>query len=62
MCRPTFYGIAYVINPWMNVRRQPNRPLALGQWEALRKTLRNELGAEVLRRVEERLPLLDHDL
>ena len=47
MCRPTFYGIAYSINPWMNLRRQPNRALALRQWEALQETLREDLGATV---------------
>ena len=47
MCRPTFYGIAYVINPWMDLRRQPNRPLALRQWQSLRRTLQEDLGATV---------------
>lgn len=47
MCRPTFYGINYEINPWMRIRRQPNRPLALRQWNALRETLQNEMNARV---------------
>ena len=47
MCRPTFYGVAYVINPWMDRRRQPNRPLALRQWQSLRRTLQEDLGATV---------------
>jgi N-dimethylarginine dimethylaminohydrolase len=47
MCRPTFYGVAYVINPWMDRRRQPNRPLALRQWQSLRRVLEEKLGATV---------------
>jgi N-dimethylarginine dimethylaminohydrolase len=47
MCRPTFYGVNYEINPWMHIRRQPNRPLALRQWESLRRALQEEVGATV---------------
>jgi N-dimethylarginine dimethylaminohydrolase len=47
MCRPTFYGVEYVINPWMDLRRQPNRRRALRQWQSLRRTLREQLGATV---------------
>jgi len=47
MCRPTFYGIEYEINPWMDVRRQADRRLALRQWQALYRTLQDRLGAEV---------------
>ncbi len=47
MCRPTFYGVVYVINPWMDLRRQPDRPRALRQWQSLRRMLQEELGATV---------------
>ena len=47
MCRPTFYGINYQINPWMNIRRQADRPLALEQWSALRRVLEDQCGAAV---------------
>ncbi len=47
MCRPTFYGVHYEINPWMDVRRQPDRAAALRQWQALRAVLTEEFGAEV---------------
>lgn len=47
MCRPTFYGINYRINPWMDVRRQANRAVALQQWLALRQVLEEECGATV---------------
>jgi len=46
MCRPTFFGVGYQINPWMDVRRQPDRALALCQWSALRDALQ-DLGANV---------------
>jgi len=47
MCRPTFYGVEYEINPWMDVRRQPDRALALRQWRNLYRVLTDEVGAMV---------------
>jgi N-dimethylarginine dimethylaminohydrolase len=47
MCRPTYYGINYKINAWMDLRRQADRSLALKQWFALRTTLKKYLGAIV---------------
>lgn len=57
MCRPTFYGVDYEINPWMHIRRQPNRPLAVRQWGALRRVLEEEVGVTVhALRARPRLP------
>jgi N-dimethylarginine dimethylaminohydrolase len=39
MCPPDFYGIHYVINPWMNVTRQADHATAVEQWRALRDLL-----------------------
>jgi N-dimethylarginine dimethylaminohydrolase len=47
MCRPTHYGVSYVINPWMNIRRQPDRALALRQWSALKDVLEKNFHAAV---------------
>jgi len=47
MCRPTFYGIHYRINPWMDLRRQANRAVALRQWQTLREVLEHEFRATV---------------
>jgi N-dimethylarginine dimethylaminohydrolase len=47
MCRPTFYGIEYEINPWMDMRRQADHPRALRQWSTLRSTLADGIGAHV---------------
>jgi N-dimethylarginine dimethylaminohydrolase len=47
MCHPTFYGIKYEINAWMDVRRQADRGAALRQWSALRNVLADEMGARV---------------
>jgi N-dimethylarginine dimethylaminohydrolase len=47
MCRPTFYGIEYEINPWMDIRRQADHPRALRQWRNLRSTLSDVAGAHV---------------
>jgi N-dimethylarginine dimethylaminohydrolase len=53
MCRPDYYGVFYEINPWMDVRRQADRVLALRQWQALHDLLAGELrvAVEVLRPV-----------
>lgn len=44
MCRPTYYEVAYAINPWMG--GTVDHGLALGQWDTLAATLRLA-GAEV---------------
>ncbi|KAE9414149.1 hypothetical protein Angca_010059, partial [Angiostrongylus cantonensis] len=46
MCRPTYFQLAYSINPWMDVRRGVNRTKAMEQWTTLRTTLEN-CGAQV---------------
>ena len=35
MCPPDHYGIEYEINPWMSRKRQSDRAVATGQWNAL---------------------------
>lgn len=47
LCRPSFYGINYEINPWMTVSNPASRPLAQVQWSSLGDRLK-EHGAEVL--------------
>ena len=47
MCRPTFYTIAYEINPWMHLARQVNHQQAVAQWDQLYHTLTNTLRARV---------------
>src|SRR3990167_5255240 len=47
MCRPTYYTIAYEINPWMSLKRQADQPRAALQWMRLHTLLRNRLGARV---------------
>jgi N-dimethylarginine dimethylaminohydrolase len=47
MCRPSFYGIEYEINPWMDVKRQADHPRALRQWHTLRNTLSESIRARV---------------
>ncbi len=39
MCPPDFYGIHYVINPWMNVTRPADHETAISQWRGLRALL-----------------------
>jgi N-dimethylarginine dimethylaminohydrolase len=47
MCRPTYYTIAYEINPWMSVKRQANAARARAQWNALYRLLTGTLGVDV---------------
>ncbi len=47
MCRPTYYTIAYEINPWMSLKRQANRTRALAQWHRLYQLLTRELRVRV---------------
>lgn len=47
MCRPTYYRIAYEINPWMSLKRQANHTRAVQQWERLHAVLTRTLGVHV---------------
>ncbi len=47
MCRPTYYTIAYEINPWMNLTRQVAQRTALRQWQALYTLLTKRLKVSV---------------
>ncbi len=47
MCRPTYYTIAYEINPWMSLKRQANPSKAMRQWQALYDLLTKTLGLRV---------------
>lgn len=38
MCRPTFYTVAYEINPWMHTEIATDTALAIRQWETLVET------------------------
>lgn len=37
MCRPTYFAVAYAINPWMDPSAPVDVDLAIRQWEALRQ-------------------------
>jgi N-dimethylarginine dimethylaminohydrolase len=47
MCKPTYYTIAYEINPWMSLKRQANRTRAMAQWNRLYHLLTRILHARV---------------
>ena len=47
MCRPTYYTIAYEINPWMSLKRQVDGARARLQWERLYSLLTRRLGVRV---------------
>ena len=47
MCRPTYYTIAYEINPWMRLQRQARHDRAVDQWHALYQLLTTHLGVTV---------------
>ncbi|MER6999740.1 dimethylargininase [Streptomyces sp. NPDC000410] len=37
MCRPTHFDVVYSINPWMDPTKPVDTPLAIAQWEQLRR-------------------------
>jgi N-dimethylarginine dimethylaminohydrolase len=47
MCRPSYYTIAYEINPWMSLKRQANHARAVLQWIRLHTLLTRRLGVRV---------------
>lgn len=47
MCRPTYYRIAYEINPWMSLKRQAHAARAQRQWQRLVQVLTRQLGARI---------------
>lgn len=47
MCPPTYYTIAYEINPWMRLWRQANQPRAARQWQTLYDLLTRRLHVRV---------------
>lgn len=47
MCRPTYYTIAYEINPWMRLRRKPHHSRAVRQWHVLYRLLTQGLRVRV---------------
>lgn len=47
MCKPTYYTIAYEINPWMRLTRQANQTVAARQWQALYTLLTTRLNVPV---------------
>ncbi|MCL2091553.1 MAG: arginine deiminase family protein [Micrococcales bacterium] len=46
MCPPTFYTVAYEINPWMHADQATDTALAVRQWQRLREVYR-DLGHTV---------------
>lgn len=47
MCRPTYYTIAYEINPWMRLERQVRHAAGRRQWQALHQLLTRRLRVPV---------------
>ena len=41
MCPPTYFGVTYSINPWMDPSRQVDRSLAVRQWTGLVEAYRS---------------------
>lgn len=47
MCPPDYYGVEYEINPWMDRNRPVDQARASEQWNALRRTLEEEVRATI---------------
>lgn len=55
--RPTFFGVDYVINPWMEGQiDKVNREVAIIQWKNFVKTLRTLTDVRVVSCADEKLP------
>ncbi len=53
MCPPDYFGIEYVINPWMNVQVGSDAQRARQQWDALRQALLDlEVAVELIEPVK----------
>lgn len=53
MCRPTYFGVSYEINPWMSKQiGQVNQDLAIAQWEALYNSISSVAEVKLLDPVE----------
>jgi len=50
MCKPSYYTVAYSINPWMNDAGggKPNLDLAMQQWEKLHAAIANIAGVRLV--------------
>ena len=46
MCPPTYFGVEYSINPWMNIDNKVDKAKAQRQWDHLYETLTN-LGVKI---------------
>jgi N-dimethylarginine dimethylaminohydrolase len=46
MCEPTYFGIQYSINDWMDTKNQAKYDLAQMQWQQLYNKI-TELGAKI---------------
>jgi N-dimethylarginine dimethylaminohydrolase len=46
MCKPTYFDIEYVINPWMDTSNRVDKDRALKQWEYVRDVL-SDLGVKI---------------
>ena len=47
LCAPTAYALKYSINPWMKLENAPDLERAAQQWNELRRTLTEDIGATV---------------
>lgn len=47
MCPPTYFTVAYAINPWMEEAAPCDTDLAKKQWESLYKAITEQAGASV---------------
>ena len=39
LCKPTFYGVKYEINPWMDIEKSPSWGKANSQWNKLKTVI-----------------------
>lgn len=56
LCRPSFYGVCYKINPWMRLAIPVDRNMAVSQWDNLRDRIIEHGGEVNLVKPREGLP------
>lgn len=56
MCRPTFFGVEYEINPWMKLSSTVDKNKALEQWNNLSDRIKEHGGAVINIKPREGLP------
>jgi len=48
MCHPRYYQVKFQLNPWMNPKQSVNLPVAVYQWQKLKRLIENFLNLKTV--------------